>query len=104
MSLSWPSDAQQDEEDDDADEEDLSRYAVAESSVLLHHAAETLFRLYLAHRELPPCPWLEVSRLRNFAAFKKQAEALSHKPTAHDAVLGREGAPPGIVLNGSAVA
>jgi hypothetical protein len=39
-------------------EQDRERFVIAEAEVLLHHAAETLLRLYLAHEGLPPCPWL----------------------------------------------
>lgn len=34
-------------------------------------------RLYLAHRNLPSCPWLEVARLRNFSEFKERLDELS---------------------------
>jgi hypothetical protein len=39
-------------------------YVAVESTVLLHHAAEALFRLYRAHRGLPACPWLQAARDR----------------------------------------
>lgn len=45
-------------------------YITAESQVLLHHAAEALLRLYLAHEDQPPCPWVEVSSLTDFSEFK----------------------------------
>ena len=44
--------------------------------MLCHHVGETLLRLYLAHAYdkkdgPPPCPWLEVSRLRSFSKAKQ---------------------------------
>lgn len=55
---------------DEDDGQKRQAYASTEATALLHHCAEALFRLLLAHRGLPPCPWLEVARLRNFAQFK----------------------------------
>lgn len=51
-------------------------YAAVESLQLLHHCAEALLRLYLAHVDLAPCPWLEVAKLRQFAEFKAQIDDL----------------------------
>jgi hypothetical protein len=49
-------------------------FVIAEAEVLSHHVGETLLRLYLAHEfpagQAPPCPWLEISRLRSFSQFK----------------------------------
>lgn len=60
-------------------------YAALESSVLLHHAAETLFRLFLAHREEPPCPWLEISGAKQPDVFKKEVEDfVNRKSTEED--------------------
>ena len=50
---------------------------IVESTDLLHHAAEALVRHYLAHRGTPECPWLEVSRLRDFPTFKAAVSELS---------------------------
>jgi hypothetical protein len=61
-------------DDSEIDQESLSRYVSIESQVLLHHAGETLVRLYLAHRDHPPCPWLELSREKHFGPFKKRVE------------------------------
>jgi len=49
-------------------------YLLVESTVLLHHAAEALVRLFLAHRGEPPCPRLEAARLYRPAAFYKEAD------------------------------
>ncbi len=61
---------------EDYDETERMNYAVVESVVLLHHASEALVRLFLAHEGKPPCPWLEVARLRH-AAFKQKVEELA---------------------------
>lgn len=47
------------------------RYAALESTVLVHHASETLVRLFLAHVSQPPCPWLEVARFRSVDDYKR---------------------------------
>lgn len=57
-------------------EEDRERYIIADTEVLLHHAAETLLRLYHAHENLPPCPWLKMAEERSFAAFKGRVDKL----------------------------
>lgn len=54
------------------DQESAERFVALEAEVLLHHTAETLMRLVLAHRGPPPCPWLELARLRSFVEFKKE--------------------------------
>lgn len=63
-------------EADEEDEEERRRFAAIESEVLLHHVSETLLRLYLVHAKLPPCPWLELSRERDFKKFKKEVGKL----------------------------
>jgi hypothetical protein len=50
--------------EDPYDAADAAVYGAIESSNLLHHIAETVMRLYLAHEGRPDCPWLEVARLR----------------------------------------
>src|SRR5688572_491801 len=40
--------------------EDEERFTITEAEVLLHHASETLLRLYLAHEALPESPWLDL--------------------------------------------
>jgi hypothetical protein len=44
--------------------------AALESTVLLHHAGETLMRLYLAHAGDAPCPWMEIARFPDSRRFK----------------------------------
>lgn len=55
-------------------------FVIAEAETLAHHVGETLLRLYLAHafaadESPPPCPWLEISRLRSFSKVKQQVNA-----------------------------
>lgn len=59
-------------DDGEVDAEDLAKYVSIESQVLLHHAAETVVRLFLAHRDYPPCPWVELAGETNFAKFKER--------------------------------
>ena len=70
------------------DHETKLRYAAMEASILLHHAGETLLRLYLAHAQEPRCPWLSVARLRNFVEFKNTIGSTFKAPVA-DAVMER---------------
>jgi hypothetical protein len=57
-------------------EQNRERLVIAEAEVLLHHAAETQLRLYLAYERLPPCPWLVLAGERSFAAFKDKVAKL----------------------------
>lgn len=52
------------------DTDALRRYLRMESQVLLHHAAEALIRLFLAHRHGQACPWLEIAAEFKFREFK----------------------------------
>jgi hypothetical protein len=45
-------------------------FVALESTVLFHHAAETLWRLFLAHKGTPECPWLQIVDLTSFKDFK----------------------------------
>ncbi len=55
-------------------------FLTTEAEVLLHHASEALLRLFFAHAEGAPCPWLECARLRNFADFNARVERLRDQP------------------------
>jgi hypothetical protein len=57
-------------------DEDRKKYAAIESTILVHHASETLLRLYLAHSKENPCPWLALSGLLNFRVFKDTIRTL----------------------------
>lgn len=61
----------------------LQAYLVTESESLLHHAAETLIRLFLAHADMPACPWLEVAGLLNFREFRQRNADLVEQAERH---------------------
>lgn len=46
-------------------------YLALEATNLLHHCAETLLRLHLAHESLSICPWFEVANLTRFWEFRQ---------------------------------
>jgi hypothetical protein len=84
LRATWPS-------PDEWDEKEARDYLSTESTVLLHHTAEALFRLYFAHADSPECPWLGVARLRipsqftdRLSTFIKSAES---DETARSAML-----------------
>jgi hypothetical protein len=52
------------------------RFVIAESHVLLHHAAETLLRMYLAHVDRPAEPWIVLASEYRFARFKQKIAEL----------------------------
>lgn len=56
---------------DGIENSERERFAALEATVLLHHAYETLLRLYLAHSNRNPCPWLAIVELRRPGAFPK---------------------------------
>lgn len=57
---------------DEEQRESQHAFVTLETEVLLHHAAETLLRLYLAHEHAPPCPWISMSRERSPRRFKNK--------------------------------
>ncbi len=57
------------------DAERRDRFFTADAWLLLHHASETLLRLYLAHAQNDPCPALNVAREREPRGFKKKVLA-----------------------------
>lgn len=61
---------------DEEQEEDQHAFVTLETEVLLHHVSETLLRLYLAHEQSPPCPWISISRERSPQRFKQKVEEL----------------------------
>jgi hypothetical protein len=67
-------------EKDDANARD--RFITADSWLLLHHASETLLRLYIAHATDGPCPALEVARVRGPGELKKKIRARFVPPLA----------------------
>ncbi len=53
----------------------LDHYVRIEIHSLKHLAIETLLRLFVGHRELPQCPWLEISRVTSSAKFKEAVKS-----------------------------
>lgn len=62
-------------EDDNHAVKAQGNFVIADSEALLHHASETLLRIYLAHERLDPCPWLEMARVRTPGQFKQRLES-----------------------------
>lgn len=58
------------------DREAAEAYLSMESTNLLHHGAESMLRLYFAHADHPPCPWLEISRRDKPGEFKDRVDQL----------------------------
>ena len=56
--------------------EDPGAFAALDATVLLHHASESLLRLYLSMLADEPCPWLAIARTRSPGAFKKKVKAV----------------------------
>jgi len=59
------------------DKELISKYAKLEMSVTYYHCLETFLRVFLAHIEIKPSPWLEISRETNYKIFKESLITLS---------------------------
>lgn len=75
-----------DEEDEDPARR--SAFLSAETTILVHNAAESLVRLFLAHKNVPPCPWLEVSRRYRFKPrLVELKQELRRSQAASDAML-----------------
>lgn len=60
---------------DSEDRQMFSRLAAIDATVLLHHSAETLLRLFLAHETLSPCPWISTASIVTPRAFKEAIRA-----------------------------
>ena len=58
-------------------EAEHSRFLVTESEVILHHVAEALLRMYLAHEGAPECPWLEIAAMQVPRKFREELEELA---------------------------
>lgn len=60
----------------DADDDSaLGPFLTIESQQLLHHAAETVLRLFLVHASRATVPWVELSSQRSFSKFKREVES-----------------------------
>jgi hypothetical protein len=62
-------------EHDDPVYEKTDAFAALDATVLLHHASESLLRLYISMLDDHPCPWLAISRTRSPGDFKKKVKA-----------------------------
>lgn len=62
------------------------RYVRTECVLVLHHACETLLRLFFAHSEKQDCPWLGMAASVSFAEFKAKVSAASRSGFGRDAV------------------
>ena len=58
----------------DLDEPKLERFLLIESQQLLHHAAETVLRIFLVHTAGVAVPWIELAGERSFSNFKKRVQ------------------------------
>jgi len=74
-----------DREDPMYDEAHL--FAALDATVLLHHASESLLRLYISMLDDEPCPWLATARTRSPGIFKKKVKAAI---SSLDAEAGRQ--------------
>ncbi len=52
------------------------QFVTLESTLVLHQAAETLLRLYMAHSNDAHCPWVEMTMMRAPGAFGRRVRAL----------------------------
>lgn len=64
-------------------QESRLRYAFLDSTVLAHHAGESLMRLWLAHMNFPLCPWVKVASVTQPGDFKRQASKFAEPDTRH---------------------
>ena len=56
-------------------EERREKYVSSQSILVLHHAAETLLRMYFAHAMNRECPWFGIANMKSFSDFKKLVES-----------------------------
>jgi hypothetical protein len=59
----------------DVDEDAHKRFVLIEAELFIHHAAETLMRLYFAHSGSPPAPWAEMAKLRGPGELTRRLKA-----------------------------
>jgi hypothetical protein len=72
--------------DAEVDAASVAHYVTVDSQVLLHHVAEALIRLFLAHVGSPPCPWFELSAETDFGRFKQRVKDQLVKPRRRGAL------------------
>ena len=56
---------------------EIEQYVKLELATEYYHCMETFLRLFLAHIEIPECPWLEISRDTNYSNFKNKIKKLA---------------------------
>lgn len=71
-------------EDASEKEAEHSRFLVAESQVLLHHAAEALLRMFLGHEGNPECPWWEIAAFKDSQKFREELTLLARSTWSRD--------------------
>ncbi len=59
----------------EVDEDAHKRFVLLEAELFIHHAAETLMRLYFAHSCNAPAPWIEMAKLRGPGEFTRRLKA-----------------------------
>jgi hypothetical protein len=69
-------------EEEPPDEKARDAFLAVECEMLLHHTAETVLRLFLAHRNAPAVPWVEVTKLRRPGDFKRAVSSGVSQPRA----------------------
>lgn len=72
---------------DDEDRKERDRFAALDSTVLLHHASESLVRMYLAHAERSSCPWVALAELKQPRAFPTALKKLKRRLSDQDDLL-----------------
>lgn len=65
-------------------EESLEPFLTVESQQLLHHASETVLRLFVVHASRGQVPWVTLASERSFSAFKRlvSEEFVDSEPSA----------------------
>lgn len=58
------------------EEKHLQELLKTEISLIYYHTIETFFRLFIAHTFKTECPWVEISSLTSYSAFKKEVERI----------------------------
>lgn len=56
--------------DDTLGSNELDEHSTVESQILLHHVTETLLRFFVAHKDNPQCPWLDIAVNTSPSRFK----------------------------------
>lgn len=65
--------------DEEDEEDDYKRFVLVEAEMLVHHAAETLLRMFIAHSGTPQVPWIEMSKLRGPGELKRRLKAMRRR-------------------------